>query len=151
MLVGLILQHFRNVFGQICRKIIDLGKLSIYEDGIAQARTAIPAPSVPMHRDKKSRKKKGRKRTTSSKDKGKKRETGEVGVGADSHERRARKRTGWKAHIESKTQGADLPSSWRLTSTRTHSLPRTLVFQGFTSHQLGSSSLTLGPSVDIAL
>ena len=39
-----------------------------------------------------------------------KRETGNVGVGADIHERRARKRTGWKAHIESKTQGADLPS-----------------------------------------
>ena len=68
VLVGLILQHCRNVFGQICRKIIDLGKLSIYEDGIAQARTAIPAPSVPMHRDKKSHKKKGRKKTTSSKD-----------------------------------------------------------------------------------
>ena len=33
---------------------------------------------------------------------------------------------------------ADLPSSWRLTSTRTHSLPRTLVFRGFTSHQLAS-------------
>ena len=45
---------------------------------------------------------------------------------------------------------ADLPSSWRLTSTRTHSLPRTLVFRGFTSHQLGSSSLTLGPPVDTA-
>ena len=82
---------------------------------------------------------------------GKKRETGEVGVGADNHERRARKRTGWKAHIESKTQGADLPSSWRSTSTKTHSLPRTLVFRGFTSHQLGSRSLTLGPPVDTAL
>ena len=34
---------------------------------------------------------------------------------------------------------ADLPWSWRLTSTRTHSLPRTLVFRGFTSDQLGSS------------
>ena len=45
---------------------------------------------------------------------------------------------------------ADLPSSWRLTSTRTHSLPRTLVFRGFTSHQLGSRSLTLGPLVDTA-
>ena len=45
---------------------------------------------------------------------------------------------------------ADLPSFWRLTSTRTHSLPRTLVFRGFTSHQLGSRSLTLGPPVDIA-
>ena len=42
---------------------------------------------------------------------------------------------------------ADLPSSWRLTSTRTHSLPRTLVFRGFTSHQLGLSSLTLGHSL----
>ena len=62
------------------------------------------------------------------------------------HERRARKRTGWKVHIESKTQVcADLPSSWRLTSTRTHSLPRTLVFRGFTSQQPGSRSLTLGP------
>ena len=30
---------------------------------------------------------------------------------------------------------ADLPSSWRLTSTRTHSLPRTLVFRGFTEKQ----------------
>ena len=56
-----------------------------------------------------------------------------MGVGADNHERRARKQTGWKAHIESKTQGADLPSSWRSTSTKTHSLPRTLVFRGFTS------------------
>ena len=45
---------------------------------------------------------------------------------------------------------ADLPSSWRLTSTRTHSPPRTLVFRGFTSHQLGSRSLTLGPPVDTA-
>ena len=73
-------------------------------------------------------------------------------MGADNHERRARKRTGWKAHIESKTQGADLPSSaWRSTSTKTHSLPRTLVFRGFTSHQLGSRSLTLGPPVDTAL
>ena len=45
---------------------------------------------------------------------------------------------------------ADLPPSWRLTSTRTHSLPRTLAFRGFTSHQLGSSSLTLGPPVDTA-
>ena len=45
---------------------------------------------------------------------------------------------------------ADLPSSWRLTSTRMHSLPRTLVFRGFTSHQLGSSSLTLGLPVDTA-
>ena len=42
---------------------------------------------------------------------------------------------------------ADLPSSWRLTSTRTHSLPRTLVFRGFTSHHLGSTGLTLGPPV----
>ena len=72
-------------------------------------------------------------------------------MGADNHERRARKRTGWKAHIESKTQSADLPSSWRSTSTKTHSLPRTLVFRGFTSHQLGSRSLTLGPPVDTAL
>ena len=32
---------------------------------------------------------------------------------------------------------------WRRTSTRTYSLPRTLVFRGFTSHQLGSSSLTM--------
>ena len=70
-----------------------------------------------------------------------KRETGEVVVGADNHERRARKRTGWKAHIESKTLGADLPSSWRSTSTKTHSLPS----------QLGSRSLTLGPPVDTAL
>ena len=54
-----------------------------------------------------------------------KRETGEVGVRADNHERRARKRTGWKAHIESKTQGAPLPSSWRSTSMKMHSLPRT--------------------------
>ena len=69
-------------------------------------------------------------------------------MGADNHERRARKRTGWKAHIESKTQDADLPSSWRSTSTKTRSLPRTLVFRGFTSHQLGSSSLPLGPPVD---
>ena len=45
---------------------------------------------------------------------------------------------------------ADLPSSWRLTSTRTHSLPRATVFRGFTSHQLGSRSLTLGPPVDTA-
>ena len=45
---------------------------------------------------------------------------------------------------------ADLPSSWRLTSTRTHSLPTTLVFRGFTFHQLGSSSLTLSPPVDTA-
>ena len=45
----------------------------------------------------------------------------------------------------------DLPSSWRLTSTRTHSLPRTPVFRGFTSRQLGSSRLTLGPPVDTAL
>ena len=81
---------------------------------------------------------------------GRKRETGEVKVGADNHERRARKPTGWKAHIESKTQGADLPSSWRSASTKTHSLPRTLVFRGFTSHQLGSSGLTLGPPVDTA-
>ena len=28
----------------------------------------------------------------------------------------------------------DFPSSWRSTSTKTHSLPRTLVFRGFTSH-----------------
>ena len=35
-------------------------------------------------------------------------------------------------------EGADLPSSWRSTSTKTHSLPRTLLFRGFTSHQLGS-------------
>ena len=45
---------------------------------------------------------------------------------------------------------ADLPSSWRLTSTRTHSLPRTLVFRGFTANQLGSSSLTLGPPAETA-
>ena len=45
---------------------------------------------------------------------------------------------------------ADLPSSWWLTSRRTHSLPKTLVFRGFTSHQLGLSSLTLGPPVDTA-
>ena len=45
---------------------------------------------------------------------------------------------------------ADLPLSWQLTSTRTHSLPRTLVFRGFTSYQLGSSSLTLAPPVDTA-
>ena len=45
------------------------------------------------------------------------RETGEVGVGAENHERRARKRTGCKAHIESNTQGDDFPSSWRSTST----------------------------------
>ena len=81
---------------------------------------------------------------------GRKREIGEVGVEADNHERRARKRTGWKAHIEWKMQGADLPSHWRLTSTRTHSLPRTLVFRGSTCHQLGSSSLTHGPPVDTA-
>ena len=48
-------------------------------------------------------------------------------------------------------QRLDLPSSWRSTSTKTRSLPRTLVFRGFTSHQLGSSSLTLGPPVDTAL
>ena len=74
-------------------------------------------------------------------------------MGADNHERRARQRTGWKAHIESKTQlqGADLPSSWRSTSMKTHSLPRTLGFRGFASHQLGSSSLTLGLPVDTAL
>ena len=74
-------------------------------------------------------------------------------MGADNHERRARQRTGWKAHIESKTQlqGADLPSSWRSTSMKTHSLPRTLGFRGFASHQLGSSSLTLGLRVDTAL
>ena len=33
---------------------------------------------------------------------------------------------------------------------RTHSLPRTLVFRGITSHQLGLSSLMLGPPVDTA-
>ena len=31
--------------------------------------------------------------------------------------------TCWKAHIASKTQGDDLPSSWRATSAKMHSLP----------------------------
>ena len=52
---------------------------------------------------------------------GRKRKTGEVGVGADNHEIRAQKRTGWRAHIESKTLGADLPPSWRSTSTKMYS------------------------------
>ena len=49
----------------------------------------------------------------------------------------------WRPHVH---------TSWRLTSTRTrtHSLSRTLVFRGFTSRQLGSSSLTLGMPVDTA-
>ena len=55
-----------------------------------------------------------------------------------------------RSSLNQRHRCADLPSSWRLTSTRTHSLPRTLAFRGFTSHQLGSSSLTLGPPVDTA-
>ena len=55
-----------------------------------------------------------------------------------------------RSTLNQRHKSADLPSSWRLTSTRTHLLPRTLVFRGFTSHQLGSRSLTLGPLVDTA-
>ena len=55
-----------------------------------------------------------------------------------------------RSTLNQRRKCADLPSSWRLTSTRTHSLPRTLVFRGFTSHQLVSRSLTLGPLADTA-
>ena len=36
------------------------------------------------------------------------------------HERRARKRTGWKVTLNQRHKCADLPPSWRLTSTRTN-------------------------------
>ena len=55
-----------------------------------------------------------------------------------------------RSTLNQRHRRADLPSSWRLTSTRTHSLPRTLVFRRFTSRQLGLSSLTLGLPVDTA-
>ena len=72
------------------------------------------------------------------------------GGGAEVRSRETSSKTNWLEGAHQRHKCADLPSSWRLTSTRTHSLPRTLVFRGFTSHQLGSRSLTLGPLVDTA-
>ena len=65
---GLFLQQCRNVFGRIYRKNPDLENVAIitYFTKIGLPRAAIY--HVPMHRDKKNRRKKSRKQTTGSTD-----------------------------------------------------------------------------------
>ena len=75
------------------------------------------------------------------------------GWGGGGYERQARKRTGWRVHIESETQVCWLTFVLAIDvhENALTALPRTPVFEGFTSRQLGLSlTLTLGVPVDTA-